>query len=68
MARDNDDEFPDDEAIQRIVTRKSSGIKIPKPAGVSRGSVVKKAKTKMGRSKIKTKKKASAPFKRKFKG
>lgn len=65
MAKDNDDEFPDDEAVKRIVTR---GIKTPKGAGIKGNKAVQKTKTRMGRKNIKTKKKASAPFKRKFKG
>ena len=64
MARNNGDEFPDDEVVKKIVTK---SIKIPKGAK-GNTKVELKTKTRMGRKNIKTKKKASAPFKRRFKG
>jgi hypothetical protein len=65
MARDNNDEFPDDGAIRSIVSK----IKIPKGSKkASNAGAVKNIKATMGRKNIKTKKKAASKFTRKFKG
>jgi hypothetical protein len=65
MARNNNDEFPDDAAIKKIV----SGIKVPKGSKkASNAGAVKNIKTVLGRKNIKTKKKAASKFTRKFKG
>jgi hypothetical protein len=66
LARDDDSPFPDDDAVKKVVVKKITAPKGSKKA--SNTGAVQKTKTRMGRKNIKTKKKASAPFKRKFKG